>query len=967
MKIRKTPIASAVAVALMSVVTPVHAQQSATGSVDTPKSQTQPDATAAQAAKDKAKDATKPSAAKDAEASADAKTAQGEPQVLAQATTPPPATTPPALLPRETITVTGFRFSLERSLETKRNADSVVDVVTADDIGKLPDRNIADAVQRVPGVTISSASGGEGGFDENDRVSLRGTNPSLTQTLVNGHPIASGDWFVLDQVQTVGRSVSFTLLPSELVSQVIVRKSATADLVEGGVAGNVDIITRRPLDFRKQLTAAASLEAVYADLPKKTDPQISGLINWKNEAGTMGVMVQGFYEKRHLRRDGQELLGYAQISPTSALAAAHPDLANVSYPTLIGSAFFEQVRERQGGLLDVEIKPTNDLTVDFSTFYSHMKATNYNRNWMFWGAHVINGGEGEMPTSYTVTNGTLTSAVFPNLGSPGNNHQYAIVDEIYRPGTYSETAFYDVTASYRATNRLTFTGDVGYTRGVGKTPKQDVFEGDVFNTGATYTMHGISSATDVAFPNGNPSNFAGTSLDWIFGASPAKTEDKETYGQIDGLYMLGMGPWTSVKAGFRAAEHKRNTEQVAQGPNFALDPFNPANLPHWNGETYPGNFASGIGGNFPRTPWMISPGELERWGDLYSNRDPVTRRYWPGEFALKEKVWAAYGMANLDGPGWSGNFGVRAVQTKERVLVNVAIPGDICGALAPCPQVPGAITTSAFGSFYQQPVEHTYNDILPSANLKLDLSKDLVARFAIARTMARPDFSALGGSISADDTTHTGNGGNPDLKPIRSTNVDATLEWYFARNSLLAAGLFYLDLSNYVGFGNHQVTLLNIRTGTFDTYTISSPTNSSGKVKGLELSYQQDLAYGFGVQANYTYADAKETGNRDLVGASRNTYNIVGYYENYGFSARLAYTYRSHFFVGLDRSTPEYQDDTGNLAASLRYRINDNVSLTFDVLNLNNPTLKYYGANTDQPRAFYKNGRQYYAGVKLAF
>jgi iron complex outermembrane recepter protein len=951
MKLKKTPIASAVAVALMSVVTPVHAQQSATA--DTPRSQTQPDTTSEQAAKDKAKGATKPS---------DAKAAQGEPQVLAQATTPP-ATTPPTPLPRETITVTGFRYSVERSLETKRNADSVVDAVTADDIGKLPDRNIADAVQRVPGVTISSAAGGEGGFDENDRVSLRGTNPSLTQTLVNGHPIASGDWFVLDQVQTVGRSVSFTLLPSELVSQVIVRKSATADLVEGGVAGNVDIITRRPLDFRKQLTVQASLEAAYADLPKKTDPQISGLINWKNEAGTMGVMVQGFYEKRHLRRDGQELLGYAQISPTSALAAAHPDLANVSYPTLIGSAFFEQVRERQGGLLDVEIKPTNDLTVDFSTFYSHMKATNYNRNWMFWGSHVINGGAGEMPTSYTVTNGTLTSAVFPNLGSPGNNHQYAIVDEIFRPGAYSETSFYDIDVKYRATNRLTFDGQVGYTRGIGKTPKQDVFEGDVFNTGATYTMHGISSPTDVAFPNGNPSNFAGTSLDWIFGASPAKTEDKETYGQIDGLYMLGIGPWTSVKAGFRAAQHDRNTEQVGQGPGPGA--FDPANLPQWNGETYPGNFASGLGGNFPRQPWMISPGELERWGDLYSNRDPVTRRNWPGEFELREKVVAAYVMANLDGPGWSGNFGVRAVQTKERVLVNIPILG--CAVLAPCPQVPGAITTSAFGPFFQQPVEHTYTDILPSANLKLDLSKDLVARFAIARTMARPDFSALGGAIQAEDTTHTGNGGNPDLKPIRSTNVDATLEWYFARNSLLAAGLFYLDLSNYVGFGNHQVSLLNIRTGTFDTFTISSPTNSSGKVKGLELSYQQELPYGFGILANYTYADAKETGNRDLVGASKNTYNIVGYWENYGFSARLAYTFRSHFFVGLDRSTAEYQDDTDNLAASLRYRINDNVTLTFDVLNLNDPTLKYYAANTDQPRAFYKNGRQYYAGVKLAF
>jgi iron complex outermembrane receptor protein len=300
------------------------------------------------------------------------------------------------------------------------------------------------------------------------------------------------------------------------------------------------------------------------------------------------------------------------------------------------------------------------------------------------------------------------------------------------------------------------------------------------------------------------------------------------------------------------------------------------------------------------------------------------------------------------------------------VLVNVAIPGDVCPALAPCPQVPGAITTSAFGSFYQQPVEHTYTDILPSANLKLDLSKDLVARFAIARTMARPDFSALGGSISADDTTHTGNGGNPDLKPIRSTNVDATLEWYFAPQSLLSAGLFYLDLSNYVGFGNHEVSLLNIKTGTFDTYLISSPTNSSGKVKGVELAYQQQLPLGFGVQANYTYADARETGNRNLVGASENTYNVIGYYENYGFSARLAYTYRSHFFVGLDRSTAEYQDNTGTLAASLGYTINDNFTLTFDALNLNDPTLKYYGANTDQPRAFYKNGRQIYFGLRAS-
>src|SRR5438128_1654450 len=283
-------------------------------------------------------------------------------------------TSRPAVM--ETVTVTGIRASVEKSLETKRNADSVVEVITAEDIGKMPDKNIADSLQRVPGVTISSAAGGEGGFDENDRVSLRGPNPSLTQTLINGHAVATGDWFVLDQVQTVGRSMSFSLLPSELVSQVIVRKSATADLVEGGVAGAVDIITRTPLQFRNQVTAEGSLGAVYAALPKKTDPQLSGLVAWKNDASTAGVMLQAFSEKRHLRRDGQEFLGWGQIGATSALARAVPALANAWVPGLIGSASFEQERERNGGLLDIEVKPMNELSLDFSAFRSRMKATN---------------------------------------------------------------------------------------------------------------------------------------------------------------------------------------------------------------------------------------------------------------------------------------------------------------------------------------------------------------------------------------------------------------------------------------------------------------------------------------------------------------------------------------------------------------------------------------------------------------
>src|SRR5689334_11370673 len=151
----------------------------------------------------------------------------------------------------ETIVVRGIRESLQRSLDSKREAAAHVEVITAEDVGKMPDKNIADSLSRVPGVTISSASATEGGFDENDRVSMRGTNPSLTQTLINGHGVSSGDWFVLNQTGTVGRSVSYSLLPSELVGQVIVHKTAQASQIEGGVVGTVDIRTRKPLDFNK--------------------------------------------------------------------------------------------------------------------------------------------------------------------------------------------------------------------------------------------------------------------------------------------------------------------------------------------------------------------------------------------------------------------------------------------------------------------------------------------------------------------------------------------------------------------------------------------------------------------------------------------------------------------------------------------------------------------------------------------
>jgi iron complex outermembrane recepter protein len=294
---------------------------------------------------------------------------------------------------------------------------------------------------------------------------------------------------------------------------------------------------------------------------------------------------------------------------------------------------------------------------------------------------------------------------------------------------------------------------------------------------------------------------------------------------------------------------------------------------------------------------------------------------------------------------------------------------------------PGAITTSAFGPFIGIPVDNTYNDFLPSANLKLDLSPDLVARFAVSETMTRPDYSALAGFTDLSPPgslggTGTGTGGNPSLKPIRSTNYDAGLEWYFAKRSLLSASLFYMDLKNYVSFGSQTLSYLTFSSqtpqGAMVPYQLTVPVNAQGRVQGIELAYQQAITDYFGVSANYTYADGKQTslvtnGDDRLVGTSKNTYNLSAYFENRRFSARVAYTFRSAFFSGLDRNTAFSQDDIGGLAASLQYTVNDILSFTLDGQNLNNPTLKYYALNTTQPRAFYKNGAQYYFTVRAKF
>ncbi|QNN45328.1 TonB-dependent receptor [Thermomonas brevis] len=867
------------------------------------------------------------------------------------------------------VVVTGIRGSQEKSLDVKRDASAHVEVVTAEDVGKLPAHNVADTLQRLPGVNISSSSADEGGFDEADRVSLRGTSPSLTQTLINGHSVGSADWFVLSQGNTVGRSVSYTLLPSELVSSVEVSKTSQAKVMEGGTVGSVNIKTRRPLEFADKITGEASIGAVRSDNADATDPQLSGLFNYRNDEGTFGVMVQAFKQKRHLSRQAQEIPGgFFQIGASDPVAATNPDLVGVWAPGLLGSTLFEQVRDRKGGLVSLQFKPTDNLTLGLEGFSSDMKANNYNRNFMLWGSSFA---RSQAPDAgYVVKNGVLTDATYTGVAGT----DYAVYDMISREAN-AKTRYITFDADWQISDNLSAKFQAGTTKGEGSTDRQFIAEVTLANGGgASWTSHGNSAPLDWSV--GGDITPAGVTSFGTWGNQQVIALDKEHWASLDFTRYFD-GAVNSINFGAHWTNHKRDS--------ISPEGASPGNI--WaalqSGATapYPGGFASGIGGDFPRDLWYFTPDALKdaivnnsTW--LSDDDSKNGRHNWGADWHVEEKNLAAYLQANFTGDSWSGNVGLRYVNIKQDILTYQSVsdianadvsslfaqgPGPVCGWGCP-----------VWGGWKIMTYRNTYNKVLPSANFKYELADDKVFRLAASQTMTLPDYSALGASSWGSDLNLTGGGGNPNLKPVMSTNFDASYEWYFMPRGLLSASVYSMHLKDYVAFGVVDREMFSEQAQGLRTYHVSVPINVSGDVRGFELAYQQPLGDNVGLDANYTYADGKVNGfqwadgSDSLVGTSKNTYNLGVWFENDRFGARVSYTYRSAFLIGLSGANPFYQADYGSVSASLNYKATDWLNISLDAMNLNNPSLYYYQSPTI-PTAFYSNGRQYYLNFRFKF
>ncbi|MBD8679201.1 TonB-dependent receptor [Sphingomonas sp. CFBP 13720] len=904
---------------------------------------------------------------------------------LVAVATPAFAQTDPAPAPAETvseddtITVTGIRRSIADSIATKREANSIVDVISAEDVGKFPDSNIADSLARLPGVTVDRQ------FGEGEQLSIAGTEPALNRVTIDGHSVASADWGGNPSDRS-SRSFNYSLLSPTIISQAVLYKTPEARLQEGAIGGTVDVVTRKPLDLKAN-TIAATAGGEYNDRAQRGSFRGSALYSWKNEDETIGFLGSISYDKEQLSRagvasywyrtgeallesyprDAQGNIVYAGPNGTVASGAtingSRPNAATISafsasrYASFLAREFFKQERERISFSGAVQAKPTDNLTVTGT-------------------ALIIRGNYDNVSNSeytYGFEGSRMTAATFV----PGTNGQPGIVDSATFSGITSGTGSTGQLDTYYRRTRLKndtvsmlidwtpgewmVTGNVGASRATGGKDPEYLLD---FRTqqGFTAGANGRNTQVNWNSPASDPtkwlSNFTASGGENItatdgrtffgrqIGGIPLQsgfTTDSEIFGEVNVKRDIEWGPLKTILFGGRYASHLNGNTSYSNAV-FTNQNFTLADLDFYVQDS---NLYNGLGTSGNGTPYATLDKDgiiaaLTKYGNFTDDRGLARGEYW----RVREKIAAGYVQANFELGQFRGNIGGRLVNTSDKSSFYLS-----------------SGNSSAFTT-----VDSDETRFLPAANLIYKAGDDVVLRAAAAKVIARARYSDLAGSVSLTDTivlpdgtvNGSGSGGNPDLKPYAATNFGLSAEWYFAPASFLAAEIFYRDISNYVGNAVEEgVEFTNTVTGRTGIYAISRPVNGGkASVTGFSLSGNTSIAYGFGVQGSYTFADADTPFSTGLPFLSRHTFQVSPYYENGPLQVRASYNRRSKYFYRFGRqASADFTDRYRQLDAQVSYALTEGVSVTASASNLLDETYYQYSSTPDAPTSIYKNGR----------
>ncbi|MFN3214501.1 MAG: TonB-dependent receptor [Henriciella sp.] len=963
---------------------------------------------------------------------------------------------------QDTVVVQGIRGSLKSSQDLKQDADVFVDAITATDIGALPDRSVSEALQRVPGVTVERFAGP----DDPDHFAVEGSG-----VIVRGLPYVRSELNGRDVFAANSSGVlGFEDVSPELLGSVQVFKNQSADMIEGGIAGSVNLVTRKPFDSSdRQL--AFSLEGTYSDFIEETTPSFSGLWSdqWETEAGRFGLLASYAYSELKSRADTPQT---ADFQERTDIVAGQ----TVYVPAGGGIRTQEFDRQREAIALAGQWE-SPDGTMLATAQFLHSDAD------LVWGERVLESSIDDGPGIQALdgtefefgSDGILSRGVVSeNAGWRGNDNTLPL-NGVRQLNLHRERAENDKTSDlglnlkWTPTDQWAFNFDVQHVDS--ETTVRDVTVHGAFyaNLGFDFVDEGVSVAYFV--PRGEADNYFQDPAEYYWRSIMDHAQDSEADSlafQADAEYDFASdGFLKSVRFGARHSD---------RDSNLRYSDFNWGNVSEiWTGsannlltleeanQLSPGLFQpfdfEGYGrGTSPISGVPIYDGPLaEDYEGFVATVTPILAAqgsfatplgqrtgvvdgglYLPGEIVdINQETLALYARTDFEfvdflAPGFvlDGNIGLRYVETDVAVVGGTTIQSITetlgnANLVATCAADPGAgvslpdycalsdaelqdIETffGSSGTNAQDNLSNSYEDFLPSLNLRLDIGNGRQFRLGVSKAIVRPQAFDLrsGGTIDDIDSepgTFAGfevTSGNPLLKPIEATQLDLSYEWYFADTGSLTVAYFYKDLKDFwigsAGNPGDDVVAGGTQVETFTNNGVSLDVSrrtiinstESASLNGFEIAYQQfyDMLPapfdGLGVQANYTYIDAQGLGDLDTTGQGRfaneqtafprvseHQYNLVGLYEKGPYQARLAWNWRDDFLLTkrdvIFPFASIFQEATGQLDASFFYDINDNFKIGVQGVNLLNDITETTQTINDNglraPRSFNQNDRRF--------
>jgi len=883
------------------------------------------------------------------------------------------------------VIVTGFRASLEAALDEKRESAAAIDTIKAEDIAKFPDSNLAESLQRIPGVAITRDAG------EGRNLTVRGLGPQFTRVRVNGMEAMSATGGTDSSGgANRNRQFDFNIFASELFNSITARKTASADIEEGSLGATIDLQTARPFDYAG-FTAIASVKGAYNDLSEDLDPRAALLISNTWADGQFGTLFSAAYTKRNLLEEGTGTVRWDNgTSSGGFLAGSDPQAmsSGTFHPRLprYGTLTHEQERLGLTGALQWQINDGNLINLD--VLYSEYDATR-TEDWL-------------EAISFSRTNaqgGKPQTAVLNSIVDANGNMVYGLFNgvDIRSERRYDEleTKFstYTLSGSHHISDRWTVTELVGYSRSKFDNPIQTTITLDRRNTnGYSFDYRGNDRypAFNYGFDVTDPAS-------WVFNGSPQPSseirlrpqgvDNKFVTGQVDVQFELSDS--LSFKGGINLKKYNFDSTEARRASETAV-PALPAGVTLASLTEIHRSTDLGAPAGTP-TAWLApNIGAFADTFGIYGNTGIFALTSLTNNSArgnnrgVEEKDSGLYVQMNFStewGVPIRGDVGVRYVKTDMNSYGYLPVPN---------------VATIAYGA-------NDYSDVLPSLNVVAEVTDDMLVRFGVAKVMTRPALGSVSPGVAVNLTgTLSITTGDPNLDPIRATTYDLAWEWYFDRGALISAAVFYKDIDSFVQnlstpvIFNQTGLPLEILAGTpltgNEEFLYNQPVNSDGgPVAGFEINYQQQFHFlpgwmrNFGLLLNYTFVDSLidyrlttrepvQTVENDLVNLSRNAYNATLYYENETFSIRGSAAYRDRYLTAVPAANaPSQQDAEGtnetlNFDLSASWNITEQLSLSLEGLNLTDEQNdQFIDTRANRVVVYSHTGRQLFFGGRYKF